>query len=75
MEATERTLIKDLAVNNFELKKLYEEHKSLESKLSRFEHGGFLTTEEQMERKRLKKAKLQGVDQMMKIASKCSLMN
>jgi uncharacterized protein YdcH (DUF465 family) len=69
MESHEKELIRKLSKENFELKKLYEQHQSLEKKLSRFEKRTFLNSIEQVEAKQLKVAKLKGVDRMMKIIS------
>jgi len=67
MEASDRDRILRAIVGNAELRRLYEEHEALQNKLSEFENRGFLTVEEEVERTRLKKIKLRGVDRMMEI--------
>jgi len=67
MEDTERAKIVELSEKNFRLNKLYQEHQDLEIRLSRFEKRPFLTSQEQQEEKLLKRKKLLGVDNMMRI--------
>ena len=57
--------------SNPELKRLYERHVELEELLSEFSGMFFLTPDEEMDEKRLKKEKLCGVDRMMEIVSSC----
>ncbi|MFM1846591.1 MAG: hypothetical protein RL417_65 [Pseudomonadota bacterium] len=74
MERADRELIERVLTGNFELRKLYEEHCKLEEILSSFENRPFLTSAEEIEEKRLKMRKLQGVDRMMSIVAdhRCS---
>lgn len=69
MEVIDRERILDALKNNPELRRLYEEHETLEDELSRFENRTFLTVSEEIEQKKLKKLKLLGVDRMMEIIS------
>jgi uncharacterized protein YdcH (DUF465 family) len=69
MERSDRELIEQVLLGNFELRKLYEEHCKLEEVLSTFESRPFLTSAEEIEEKRLKRRKLQGVDRMMNIVA------
>jgi uncharacterized protein YdcH (DUF465 family) len=69
MERTDRELIERVLTDNFELKRLYEEHHRLEEMLSSFEKRPFLTTVEELEQKHLKMKKLHGVDRMMNIVA------
>ncbi len=69
MERRDRELIEQVLLSNFELRKLYEEHCKIEEVLSAFETRPFLTSAEEVEEKRLKLKKLQGVDRMMHIVS------
>jgi len=69
MERTDRELIERVLTDNFELRRLYEEHRRLEEMLSLFEKRPFLTTVEELEEKHLKMRKLQGVDRMMSIVA------
>lgn len=67
MEASEKDLILKVIKTNVQLKRLYEEHETLEEKLRGYEKRNFLTPHEVIEQKRLKKQKLLGVDRMMQI--------
>jgi uncharacterized protein YdcH (DUF465 family) len=69
MERADRELIERVLMGNFELRKLYEEHCKLEQVLATFENRPFLTSAEEIEEKRLKMKKLQGVDRMMSIVA------
>ena len=69
MEERERTLIRRVLQSNGQLKRLYDEHLELERKLSLLQGRTFLTQREQVEAKKLKARKLQGVDKMMRILS------
>ena len=69
MERSDRELIEQVLLGNFELRKLYEEHCKIEEVLSSFESRPFLTSTEEIEEKRLKMKKLQGVDRMMNIVA------
>lgn len=69
MERSDRELIERVLLGNFELRKLYEEHWKLEQALATFESRPFLTSAEELEEKRLKLKKLQGVDRMMHIVA------
>ena len=65
MENAEREHIKKAIQSNIQLRRLYEEHLALEDKLSAFERRKFLTSEEELEAKRLKFKKLHGKEKMM----------
>ena len=67
METNERQMIEKESSSNQGLRRLYEEHKALEEKLSRFGRMSFLTPREEVEEKKLKLRKLRGVERMMKI--------
>ncbi len=69
MENADRELILKVMHNNAQLKRLYEEHLQFEKKLDAFGRKKFLTSEEQVEEKKLKKLKLLGVDNMMSIVN------
>lgn len=69
MEKPERERIENAVDSNSELKRLYNLHAKLETKLSRFQGMTFLTAREEMEIKNLKKKKLQGKERIMKILS------
>jgi formyltetrahydrofolate synthetase len=67
MEATEEALVRQLADHDQELRGLYEEHLALKRRLEDFRHKLYLTTEEELERKRIQKLKLASKDRMMAI--------
>lgn len=69
MERADKELIERVLSDNFELRKLYEEHHRLEALLASFENRPFLTTVEELEAKNLKRRKLSGVDRMMAIVA------
>lgn len=68
MERADRELILRHVEYHAVLRRLFQEHQLLEKKLSCFEHRGFLTAREEIERNLLKKRKLLGVDRMLTIA-------
>jgi len=63
-------LIEKATNENKEFKSLYLEHLELEKKLSELNKSKFLTTERDIEKKRLQKIKLSGKDRMAKILKK-----
>ena len=69
MENSDRDLIQKVLQNNFELRKLYDEHITLEDQLSSLQRRPFLTTEESIIEKEIKMRKLKGVERMMSIIS------
>lgn len=75
MESNEReTILRELESNKL-LRRLYNQHETLEKKLATFENRTFLTPNEEVERRLLKKKKLLGVDQMMKIVAELPASN
>lgn len=69
MENHERERIERAVENNFELKKLYDQHVELDAKLKKLGKQRFLTQKEEIEERRLKQLKLRGVERMLKIAT------
>ena len=67
MEARDLALIEKLSPNNEELRNLWSEHLELEEQLAVFARKPRLTSDEQMEEKRLKKTKLRGKDRIFDI--------
>jgi uncharacterized protein YdcH (DUF465 family) len=65
METAERELITKAIQSNIQLRRLYEEHKELEDRLGALERRGFLTAQEEIETKLLKRKKLHGKERMM----------
>ncbi|HEX8949036.1 MAG TPA: DUF465 domain-containing protein [Dissulfurispiraceae bacterium] len=64
---TEQEIIELLRKENEEFKKLDEEHKSLKSTLVEIDKKVYLTTEEEVERKKLQKLKLIKKDRMAEL--------
>jgi uncharacterized protein YdcH (DUF465 family) len=67
MENSEVRLIEELIPHNEELRKLWEEHLALNSKLDAMAGQTYFTTEEQLERKQMQKRKLAGRDRISEI--------
>lgn len=67
MEEKDIELIKELAAENEEVKQLWEEHLKLKTKLEDFNKRKYLTTEDELERKKLQKLKLVGKDRLEEI--------
>ena len=67
MERTDKELIQRFLESNPQLRRLYAEHETLETRLNKLGRKAFLTPDEQLEARRLKKRKLFGVDRMMEI--------
>ena len=70
MENKEEQAIVSLLDKDPELKKFYEEHQELEKQLAVFQHKHHLSTEEEVEMKRIQKLKLAGKDKIMEILGK-----
>jgi uncharacterized protein YdcH (DUF465 family) len=67
MENREEQAIVSLLDKDPELKKFYDEHQELEKQLSVFQHKHHLSSEEEVEMKRIQKLKLAGKDKIMEI--------
>jgi uncharacterized protein len=70
MEKKDEELIRTLLEREPELRQYYEEHVDLEQRLEAFQQKLYLTSEEELERKRLQKLKLAGKDKIMEILSR-----
>jgi len=64
MEKYDEELISRWIDNDPELKKYVEEHREFERRLEELERKPYLTTTEETDRKKLKKLKLRGKDQI-----------
>jgi hypothetical protein len=64
MEDRDIELIRDLVDTDQELADLWRRHLELEAQLEKMNERVYLTSEEQVERKRLQKLKLAGRDRM-----------
>jgi len=67
MEPNDIAMIQENLEHNPELAKLWAEHLELEKKLEEMNQRIYLSTEEQVERKRLQKLKLAGRDRIEQI--------
>ncbi|BEQ16251.1 YdcH family protein [Desulfoferula mesophila] len=67
MDPSDTKLIQDNLDNDPELAKLWAEHQEMEKKLDDMNQRLYLSTEEQIERKRLQKLKLAGRDRIEQI--------
>jgi uncharacterized protein YdcH (DUF465 family) len=65
-------LVGELLNQDDEFRALFKEHQTLEDQLVEFGRRRYLNTEEEMERKKLQKVKLQGKDRMEEILRKYS---
>jgi len=72
MERSERELIESELHNNFELRKLYEQHNQFEERLQKLSRQSFLTAAEEQEERKLKQLKLKGVERMLFLAGGAS---
>jgi uncharacterized protein YdcH (DUF465 family) len=70
MERREEELIQHHAAHDDELRSLYEQHQALKNQLEPYRHKHFLTTEEEIEMKRIQKLKLASKDRMMAILNR-----
>lgn len=67
MDQLEKEMIMKGLERNSQLKRLYNQHHTFDEKLQKLAHRSFLTSEEQLEAKLLKKKKLQAKDRMMEL--------
>ena len=67
MEMDEGTLIEQLKAGNPEFRQLMEEHLQYERLLEEFNKFRYLTSEQEIEKKRIQKLKLMGKDRMAEI--------
>ena len=70
MEKWDEELIARLLPYNEELRKCIEAHRRYEEQLEKFSQRPYLTTEEEMEKKRIQKLKLAGRDKIEAILAK-----
>ncbi len=64
MEAQDEVLIAEVSKQDDVLRTLWEEHQKFEEDLAALNGKAYLTTEDALERKRLKKCKLAGKDRI-----------
>jgi uncharacterized protein YdcH (DUF465 family) len=67
MEMDEKVLIEHLNQTNPEFRQLMEEHLQYERQLEEFNQLRYLSSEQELEKKRVQKIKLRGKDRMAEI--------
>jgi uncharacterized protein len=67
MEMDEKALIEHLTQTSSEFRQLLEEHLQYEQQLEEFNKLRYLTSEQELEKKRVQKIKLRGKDRMAEI--------
>jgi uncharacterized protein len=67
METEESALIEHLKQTNPEFRQLMDEHLQFERQLEEFNNLRYLTSEQELEKKRVQKIKLRGKDRMAEI--------
>jgi uncharacterized protein YdcH (DUF465 family) len=67
LEEVDATLVERVKRDNTEFRQLLEEHETYEGQLLGFNDLPYLTSDQEVERKRLQKLKLLGKDRMMAI--------
>jgi uncharacterized protein YdcH (DUF465 family) len=67
LEGIEASLIEQVKRDNAEFCRLLEEHEQYEQQLAAYNDLRFMTSAQEVERKRLQKLKLQGKDQILAI--------
>jgi hypothetical protein len=70
MEKEDELIISKYINSDEELKRYVDDHRRLETELEKFNKRVYLTTEEEMERKKLQKKKLLGKDRILEILSR-----
>ena len=64
MQQYDESLVQQLFEENPRFRRLYEEHQILEKDLERLTAKDYLSTEDELEKKRVQKLKLAGKDEM-----------
>jgi formyltetrahydrofolate synthetase len=67
MERRDEELIRQFLDHDDELRALYQEHQELKQKLENFRTKIYLSTEEELEKRRIQKLKLAHKDKMMEL--------
>ena len=70
MERYEEELIQRYLTSDHELRTLYDEHQTLKHQLEDFRRRQYLTSEEEVEMKRIQKLKLASKDRIMAILNR-----
>ena len=67
LDGIDTAVIEQVQRDNAEFRGLLEEHEQYEAQLATYNDLRFMTSEQEIERKRLQKLKLQGKDRMLTI--------
>ena len=67
LDGIDASIIEQVKRNNAEFRRLLEKHQQYENQLAAYNDLRFMTSEQEVERKRLQKLKLQGKDRMLAI--------
>lgn len=67
MDDVDQTLVQQMFDSNPRFRLLYEEHLLLEKELQNLDSRPFLTSEEEVERRKVQKLKLAGKDEMVRM--------
>jgi len=67
LDGIDASIIEQVKRNNAEFSRLLEEHQQYENQLAAYNDLRFMTSEQEVERKRLQKLKLHGKDRMLAI--------
>jgi uncharacterized protein len=70
MERREEELIQQYVDHDEQLKALYAEHQELKQQLEAFRTKAYLSSEEEIEKKRIQKLKLASKDRMMELLNR-----
>ena len=70
MEQVDMTVVEQLVNENSRFRKLYEEHELFEKELQQLEGRPRLTSDDEVQRKKIQKLKLAGKDEMNNILAK-----
>lgn len=71
METMDKDLCEKLVKENEEFKDVYNAHQGYKKQLQKIAKKGFLSTEDEQEKKRLKKLKLAAKDKIENFLAKC----
>jgi len=67
LDGIDTAIIEQIKRDNAEFRRLLEEHQEYEAQLTAYNDLRFMTSEQEVERKRVQKLKLQGKDRMLAI--------
>jgi len=67
VDNVDQAIINQAVTNNTQIKRLYSHHKELDKEIAALDNRGFLTENEKLKMKQLKKEKLRGKDELHKL--------